>query len=297
LARAQAMEVVSALRTSFPEVDFRHRVLMTTGDRDRRTRFSVLGGDYEGAFAKQLELALLDREIDVAVHSLKDLPTRLPSGLTLAAVPAREDVHDALCGARLDELAPGARVGTGAPRRQAQLLHVRPDLRMVAMRGNLPPRLGRLRSSSPLDAVVLAVAGLRRLGLEDQITELLPIEQFPPAAGQGALAVEIREDDDEVNELVKVVDEPMTRFAVDAERALLHELHGGCTVPVGAYGRLDRGVFRLRAQVTSLDGTQQVDRELVAEKDSALAAGRALARTMLDAGAGEILEGIRPSPR
>ena len=159
LARAMVEEALRKLRATFPKTEFRHRIVTTAGDRDRRTSLSVLGGDYGGLFAKQLEVELESGGIDVAMHSLKDLPTRLPPGLVLAAIPNREDPRDALCGARMADLAVGARVGTGSPRRRSQLLHVRPDLNIVDVRGNVVPRIARLKATSSLSAIVLAAAG------------------------------------------------------------------------------------------------------------------------------------------
>lgn len=258
LARAMVEEALCKLRAAFPKTEFRHRIVTTAGDRDRRTSLSVLGGDYGGLFAKQLEVELESGAIDVAMHSLKDLPTRLPAGLVLAAIPSREDPRDALCGARLAELPSDARVGTGSPRRRAQLLHVRPDLNIVGVRGNVVPRISRLKTTSSLSAIVLAVAGLRRLGLDDEATELLPIEHFVPAPGQGAIALEAREADADVVAVLTAVDDPAARTAVTAERALLRELEGGCDLPLGAYAEITGSEVRLRGQLTSLDGETNV---------------------------------------
>jgi hydroxymethylbilane synthase len=239
----------------------------TAGDHDRRTSVSVLGGDYGGLFAKQLEVELELGGIDVAMHSLKDLPTRLPHGLVLAAIPSRGDPRDALCGARLADLALGARVGTGSPRRRSQLLHVRPDLNIVEVRGNVVPRISRLKTTSSLSAIVLAVAGLRRVGLDHEATELLPIEQFVPAAGQGAIALEAREADADVVAMLAAVDDPAARAAVTAERALLHELEGGCSLPLGGYADIVGSALRLRGQLTSLDGETNVCLERTGQAD------------------------------
>ena len=169
------------------------------------------------------------------------MPTVLPPGLILGAVPAREEMRDALCGATLADLKPGARVGTGSPRRQAQLLHLRPDLNIVPLRGNVPTRLQRLKGSDKLDAVLLAAAGLNRLGYAEYITELLPLETFPPSPSQGALGLEIRAEDAELHRQLAALNDPDAEAAVRAERALLNELHGGCSVPVGAYGLVQNG--------------------------------------------------------
>jgi hydroxymethylbilane synthase len=260
-------EALAKLRATFPKTEFRHRIVTTAGDHDRHTSLSVLGCDYGGLFAKQLEVELALGGIDVAMHSLKDLPTRLPLGLVLAAIPSRGDPRDALCGARLADLAVGARVGTGSPRRRAQLLHVRPDLNIVEVRGNVVPRISRLKATSSLSAIVLAVAGLRRVGLDHEATEVLPIEQFVPAAGQGAIALEAREADADVVALLAAVDDPAARAAVTAERALLHELEGGCSLPLGGYAEVTGSALRLRGQLTSLDGETNMCLERTGQAD------------------------------
>ena len=289
LARAMVEEALCKLRAAFPQTEFRHRVVTTAGDRDRRTSLSVLGGDYGGLFAKQLEVELESGGIDVAMHSLKDLPTRLPPGLILAAIPSREDPRDALCGARLAELALGARVGTGSPRRRSQLLHVRPDLNVVEVRGNVVPRISRLKATASLSAIVLAVAGLRRLRLDHEATELLPIEQFVPAPGQGAIVLEAREADSEVVAMLEAVDDPAARAAVTAERALLHELEGGCSLPLGAYAEIIGTELRLRGQLTSLDGKTNVSVERTGPADHPEQLALEVANAIRDSGGESIL--------
>jgi hydroxymethylbilane synthase len=296
LARTQALWIVERLQQAHPGLEVRHRIVSTQGDRDRVTSLRALGAT--GIFTKELELDLFEHKIDLAIHSLKDVPTVLPPGLILGAVPAREEIRDALCGARLADLKPGARVGTGSPRRQAQLLHLRPDLEVVPLRGNVPTRLQRLKGSDKLDAVLLAAAGLNRLGYADHIAELLPLETFPPSPSQGALGLEIREEDVELHSQLAVLNDSEAAIAVRAERALLNELHGGCSVPVGAYGLVHNGILTLRAQVTSLDGSRVVIEELtqaVTDPDHPESIGRELARRLRDAGAGDILQSIRPA--
>lgn len=273
-------------------MSLRQRVVVTSGDKDRRTELSVLGGDYGGAFVRQLEVALLNGEIDIAVHSLKDLPTQQPDGLALAGCPLRVDPRDALCGERLDELAAGARVGTGAPRRRAQLLRLRPDLEIVPIRGNVPPRLAKMRSAR-LDSVVLAMAGLERLELLDQVGEVLEVEQFPPSPGQGALGIQIREDDDLARELIATIEDEATTAEVRAERALLHALHGGCSVPIGAAGLIVGATLMLHARVTSLDGTNSVAGTIEGSPSEATKLGTRLAQRLRDDGATTILDQLR----
>jgi hydroxymethylbilane synthase len=279
---------------SCPVVTFKARSVMTDGDRDRRTPLRILGGGGGGVFTTRLEEELVAGRIDVAVHSLKDLPTASPDGLVLAVTPPRADALDALCGSALDGLRPGARVGTGSARRIAQLTAVRPDVRVVPIRGNVPSRLAQLKSG--LDAVVLAASGLRRLGLDDSITELLDASVFPPSPGQGALAVQVRAADRELLEMLNAYGDPDADAAVRAERALLGALHGGCSVPVGAYAtRLD-GVLTLTGQVTSLDGRERVTGTVTGADPEAV--GASLAALLRERGADAILDQIRePAPR
>ncbi len=233
--------------------------------------------------------------MDVVIHSLKDLPTANPPGLILLPSPGREDVRDALCGSTLAGLRKGARVGTGAARRVAQLLAVRPDLDVVPIRGNVPPRLKKIETMG-LDAVVLAAAGLRRLGLDDAIGELLPLDLFPPSPGQGALGVQVRENSVELAEILSSVGDLAVDAQIRAERALLAELHGGCSVPVGAYAETDPdGVLTLHAQVTSLDGARRVSGTLSGPVGDAEKTGAALAAELIGKGARAILDGIRVS--
>ena len=292
LARAMVAVVLNELRTAFPNTEFVHRIVTTAGDRDRRTSLSLLGGDYGGLFAKQLELELEAGGIDIAMHSLKDLPTRLPPGLVLAAIPSREDPRDALCGARLSDLPPDARVGTGSPRRRSQLLHVRPDLKIVEVRGNVVPRISRLKATSSLSAIVLAVAGLRRLALDHEATEILPIERFVPAPGQGAIALEAREEDADVVAMLAAVDDSAAHVAVTAERVLLRELEGGCSLPLGAYAEITGSDLRLRGQLTSLDGKTNVHLERTGHAEHPEQLALELANAIRSAGGDSILREI-----
>lgn len=240
-------------------------------------------------FTTQLEQELLAGRVDIAVHSLKDLPTAPPDGLVLAVTPPRADPLDALCGCALEGLRPGARVGTGSTRRVAQLKALRPDVEVVPIRGNVPPRLAKIKSG--LDAVILAASGLRRLGLDDAITELLDPALFPPSPGQGALAVQVRASDPELLEMLNAFGDPDAEAAVRAERALLGELHGGCSVPIGALAVRRDGVLSLSAQVTSLDGRERVTGTITGTDPEA--AGAALAAVLRERGAEAILDAIR----
>jgi hydroxymethylbilane synthase len=292
LAQVMVQELISHLG-SCPVVGFKARSVMTDGDKDRKTPVRALGGGEGGVFTSRLEEELLAGRVDVAVHSLKDLPTAPPDGLVLAVTPPRADPLDALCGSTLSGLRPGARVGTGSARRVAQLKALRPDLEVVPIRGNVPPRLAKLKSG--LDAVILAASGLRRLGLDDSITELLDPALFPPSPGQGALAVQVRAGDRELLEMLNAFGDPDADAAVRAERALLAQLHGGCSVPVGALAVRRDGVLSLSAQVTSLDGLKRVTGTVTGTDPEAT--GAALAAALRERGADKILDKIRePRP-
>jgi hydroxymethylbilane synthase len=278
------------LLSGCPVVTFKARSVMTDGDRDRSTPLRNLGGGAGGVFTTVLEQELLAGRVDVAVHSLKDLPTAPTDGLVLAVTPPRADPLDALCGSTLAGLRPGGRVGTGSARRIAQLRALRPDVDVVPIRGNVPPRLAQLKSG--LDAVILAAAGLRRLGLDDAITELLDPTLFPPSPGQGALAVQVRAGDRELLEMLSAFGDPGADAEVRAERALLGALHAGCSVPVGAHAASRDGVLSLSAQVTSLDGRQRVSGTVTGADPEAT--GVRLARELREHGAEAILKSLRP---
>jgi len=288
LAQVMVQELITHL-SGCPVVKFKARSVLTEGDKDRKTPVRNLGGGAGGVFTTQLEQELLAGNVDIAVHSLKDLPTAPPDGLVLAVTPPRADPLDALCGSTLEGLRPGARVGTGSARRVAQLKALRPDVEVVPIRGNVPPRLAKIKSG--LDAVVLAASGLRRLGLDDAITELLDPALFPPSPGQGALAVQVRAADRELLEMLDAFGDPDADAAVRAERALLGELHGGCSVPVGAYATRADGLLTLSAQVTSLDGQQKVAGTAVGTGPENV--GAELAAVLKDRGADAILNQIR----
>ncbi len=294
LAKAQVREYLRPLRMRFPEVSFTHRVVLEGGDRDRRSLVAEVSAVSGGsAFSSEQEAALVRGDVDVVVHSLKDLPTANPPGLMLMAPPGREDVRDALCGSTLAGLRKGARVGTGAPRRIAQLLAVRPDLEIVPIRGNVPPRLQKIKTEG-LDAVVLAVAGIRRLGLDDAIGEVLPVDLFPPSPGQGALGIQVRRDNAALREILSTVGSSDADAQVRAERALLAELHGGCSVPVGAYAEtLPDGRLRLTGQVTSLDGRRRVSGTRTGEAAAPEQSGSGAGAELVDQGARVILDQVR----
>jgi len=291
LARRQAEAVAGALRTAHPDLEVRIETYRTRGDRDRATPLARLPG--VGFFVKDLERALLDEEIDLAVHSLKDVPTRAGEDLEVAsAVPERADPRDCLLtadGLALDDLPRGATVGTGSPRRRAMLLAARPDLAMTDLRGNVETRLRKL-ADGLCDATVLAAAGLERLGAMDDRAVPLPTDVVLPAAGQGALGLEHRADDDAVRDCIAAVDHGPTRLAVVAERAVLARLGAGCRTPIGVLGRADEaGRLHLEAYLLSPDGRRRLRRSVEAEAAEAGALGRRLAEAMLADGASELV--------
>ncbi len=233
-------------------LECRIEIIQTTGDRITDVPLAKVGT--KGLFTKEIEEALLDGRIDLAVHSSKDMPTELPAGLTLAAFPVREDARDAMVGSTLEALRPGARVGSSSLRRGAQLKALRPDLDIQNIRGNVDTRLRKL-DEGQYDAILLACAGLRRLGWADRITEALAVETMCPAVGQGALAIETRADGGAGHAAASSLDDAETRRCVSAERALLGAMGGGCQVPLGAYASLvEGGRLRLQAVVVSPDG-------------------------------------------
>jgi len=270
-------------------VECRLEIIHTTGDKITDVALSKVGT--KGLFTKEIEEALLQGTIDLAVHSLKDMPTDLPAGLTLAAIPEREDPRDALVGARLADLAQHARVGTSSLRRAAQLRSVRPDLEIENIRGNVDTRLRKL-DEKQYDAIVLASAGLRRLGLENRIAELLDPGVMCPAVGQGALAVETRDDSGEAQAICKRLDHRETRIAVTAERAVLAALGGGCQVPIGAYATVEHGGIQLQAVIVSPDGTQIIELKASGAAADAAIIGRALGDQLLAEGGRQILEAV-----
>jgi len=298
LARAQSEVVAQRLR----ETSGRDVVLVevtTRGDVDRAP-LSQIGGT--GVFVTALREALLDGRVDLAVHSMKDLPTAAADGLVLAAVPPREDPRDVLVaagGAGLGDLPPGARVGTGSPRRAAQLRALGLGLDVVDVRGNVDTRVGMV-TSGRLDAVVLAAAGLRRLGREDEITDVLDVEAVLPAPAQGALALECRADDLETATACAALDDPLARSATTAERALLGALEAGCSAPVGALARTDGGEgggeLVLHAVAASLDGSRVLRRSARGDDGDPLALGRRLAAELLAEGAADLVDVGPASP-
>jgi hydroxymethylbilane synthase len=287
LALWQAHHIQSRLREMGTET--RIEVITTSGDRFQSGPLKEIGN--KGLFTKEIEEALLDGRVDLAVHSLKDMPTDLPDGLQITATPEREDPRDAMIGGKLAELPPGARVGTGSLRRIAQVYAARPDLIVEPVRGNVDTRLRKL-DEGQFNAIILAAAGLRRLGWAERITEYLPVEVMCPAVGQGSLAIETRTDGGPAQLAVAQLDHADTRAAISAERAVLSVLGGGCQVPVGAHATVQGNRLRLIAVVSSPDGTTLVRREVEGTVTTAHGMGQVLGRELLASGAREILAAV-----
>jgi hydroxymethylbilane synthase len=264
----------------------RIEIIKTTGDKITDVPLAKVGT--KGLFTKEIEEALLDGRADLAVHSLKDLPTELPEGLTLAAIPSREDPRDALVGKKLADLPRGAKVGTSSLRRSAQLRSLRPDLQIESVRGNVDTRLRKL-DEGQYDTILLAAAGLKRLGWANRIAEILGPDQMCPAVGQGALAIETRPES-EAFFACGALDDSATHWAVVAERAVLGALGGGCQVPIGAYARVERGRLRLMGLVAAPDGSEIIRAQSEGAMGDALKLGQAMGADLLERGARRILE-------
>jgi len=294
LALWQTRQVADRLQAASPGLEVQIRIIRTRGDAVADRPLSQVGG--KGLFVTEIEDALAAGEIDLAVHSLKDMPTEQPEGLVLGAILERADARDALVvrggAGDLWSLPAGARVGTSSLRRQAQLLAARPDLQTLDLRGNVDTRLRKLREGR-YDAIVLAGAGLERLGLAGAISQILPLDVVLPAVGQGALCVEVRAGDAATRGLVAALDHAATRRAAGAERALLRRLEGGCQVPVGAYARPEGGELVLQGLVAAPDGTRLVRDEIRGPAAGAEELGTDLAGRLLAAGGAAILEELR----
>ena len=288
LALWQANYVRDALLARNPGLDVELLTMTTQGDKILDTPLAKVGG--KGLFVKELELGMLEGRADLAVHSMKDVPVEFPDGLGLAAILPREDPRDALISNRfssIDELPRGARVGTSSLRRQCQLNARRPDLEILDLRGNVNTRLKKL-DDGEYDAILLAAAGVKRMGWEERITELLEPEQFIPAIGQGAIGIEIRLDDERVRGLVGELNDQQTAIRITAERALNEALQGGCQVPIAGYSEISHGVILLRALVGRPDGSELVQGVISGKPEDAAELGQVLADDLLSRGAREI---------
>ena len=316
LALTQTKFIQAEIRRVAPEIETRIEIIKTSADKDAVTSLRVSGG--AGVFVKELEYALSRGEIDLAVHSMKDVPTAIADGLRIAAVPEREDARDALIfnyelritnyelpvaefpldvlggpiSSAIWRLPAGARVGTGSFRRQAQLLALRPDLRILDIRGNVDTRIRKMESGE-YDAVALATAGLRRLGLQNRISYTLSYDEMLPAPGQGALAIEVRANDVFTNEIAGKLDHPHTALAVAAEREFLERLGGGCNVPIAVYARVVNGALEIDALAASPDGKRVVRDKAFGDPEKNADICAVLAERILDAGGREILREFR----
>jgi hydroxymethylbilane synthase len=292
LALKQSEWVKAQLEARYHDIGVALVKIKTTGDKILDSPLSKIGG--KGLFVKEIEDALLERRVDLAVHSMKDVPAELPGNLYLSTYPEREDPSDALISVDdlpLDRLPQHARVGTSSLRRGAQLLHMRPDLELVPLRGNVDTRLRKVESGE-LHAVILACAGLKRLGLADRISQVIPQDRLLPAVGQGALGLEIRRDDAGLADILSFLDHGPTRMTVSAERAFLKKLEGGCQVPIAGFARLEGDRLSFKGMVAELDGTRLFREETDGPKDQAEAIGIACARNLLASGADKVLEKI-----
>lgn len=299
LAQTQTGHVIERLRQLSIQhgiaCEFETKTIVTKGDKILDVTLSKVGG--KGLFVKEIENALLEQEIDIAVHSMKDMPFELPDGLVIGAIPAREDMRDVLIsrnGLKLEELPKGALVGTSSLRREAQLRRLRPDLRIEPLRGNIDTRLRKLETEG-FDAIVLAAAGLIRMGWQDRITQYLDAENFIPAVGQGALSIECRANDTFILELLELYQDEETALAVKAERAFLGTIEGSCQIPIGAFAKRVRNGEQEEMMLVGIVGSPDGDRFMRLRKqgNDPIALGKALATEMLDNGADEILRALR----
>ena len=292
LAIAQAQWVKSRITENYPDITVNVITITTKGDRIINKPLSTIGG--KGLFVKEIETSLMKGDIDVAVHSLKDVPAELPDALCIGIFPEREDPHDVMLSKdniQLKDLPKGSCIGTSSLRRAAQILHHRSDLKIVPLRGNLDTRIRKLHSTD-IQAIVVAAAGLKRIGLGDTITQPLSFDYMVPAIGQGALGLEFRIDDEKTLDRLRFLDHYTTRVAVEAERSFLMELQGGCQVPIAGFAQLKDASLVLDGLVADLDGDTIVRDTVIGLPENAKELGARLANMLLDKGAGKILKKI-----
>jgi len=292
LALFQANWVKDQLIHAHPHLKVSLVKIKTTGDKIQDAPLAKIGG--KGLFVKEIEEALLQKRIDLAVHSIKDVPTQFPEGLHLSVITKREDPRDVFIsreGKTLRELPQGAKIGTSSLRRQAQLLHYRSDLELVPLRGNLDTRLKKLETMN-LDGIVLALAGVKRLGLEEKVTEIISSDISLPAIGQGALGIETRQDDREIEEQIRFLNDRDSWIAVSAERSFLKKLEGGCQVPIAAFARTAGAILRIDGLVGTIDGKRILRERVEGRAEEAELLGTKLADILLSKGAKEILDEV-----
>jgi len=293
LALWQANYVLETLKKHFPETSFERIIIKTEGDQDQKSSLTQIGG--QGVFTKEIENALLSNKIDIAVHSLKDLPSKMPDGLILGAVPERGPVEDVLVthkGISLDQLPQGAKVATGSIRRRSQLLKIRPDLQITDLRGNIDTRLKKLKSQN-LDAIIMAKAAIIRLDLDNVKYQDFNPEDMIPGVGQGAVGIQVREDDEEVVIIVNSMKHEPTFQAVIAERALLNTLDSGCQFPIGGYATVNNDQLHISGFVGDENGTYTIVDHYQADPKEAEMAGKSLALKLIDRGALTLLEAFK----
>jgi hydroxymethylbilane synthase len=292
LALWQANWVQSELLKAHPSISVQITIIKTKGDKILDVPLAKVGG--KGLFVKEIEDALLEGKIDLAVHSMKDMPADLPQGLTIGAIPQRENPQDVLVSKKgcLADLPQGARIGTSSLRRASQILYVRPDICIIPLRGNLDTRLRKL-DAGDMDAIVLAAAGIRRLGLKHRITEYLDSDVMLPAAGQGALCIEVRTGDESTYALVRELDHAETRTVVLGERTFLHRLGGSCQVPIAAHGRIEDDYYKLSGLVAEPDGSQLYRAEHKGSRELSGNIGIQLAEKLMDQGVMAIIEKLQ----
>ena len=299
LALAQTRGIASALEKANPGASFEIACIKTQGDRSGAAGTPFDAG--VGVFVREIERALVEGEIDLAVHSLKDVPTGLATGTVVAAVPERADPRDVLVlreGPSLEDIPPGGRIGTSSARRRAQILRARPDLETVPIRGNVDTRLRKVaEGENGLSAIVLAAAGLARLGLLDRATEHLPLDRFPPSAGQGAIAVQVRADDTKTCGIVEQLDDRDSRAACEAERSVIAALGAGCKAPVGAYARVDGDTLSLLGAVYSEDGSDEIRARASGPVEDAREIGARLAERLGHEGARDLVAAAKEQVR
>ncbi len=296
LALWQANHVKDLLLVKFPELQIEIEVIKTTGDALLSSPLSEIGG--KGVFVKEIEEALLSDRVDIAVHSMKDVPSVLPEGLEISAVAKRHDPRDALIsknGLSLKNLLQDSRVGTGSLRRASQLYHNYPELRIVSIRGNVDTRIRKLKEGDEYDAIVLAVAGLERMGLGGEITEIIPTDTMLPAPGQGIVAIECRSNDVSTKMILAEINHLETEIQAVSERAFLHRLGGDCNVPAGCYATLDDDLLNVRAVISSPDGEVLIKKNVVGSRDEAKLLGKSVADKIIDDGGRKILQDLADS--
>jgi hydroxymethylbilane synthase len=293
LALWQANWIKGQLEKQYPDIPVEIVIIKTSGDKIQDVPLAKIGG--KGLFVKEIEEALLRKDIDFAVHSMKDMPIKFPYALCIASVTKRENPFDALISKnniKLDELPKGAKVGTGSLRRISQLLHYRPDLDLIPLRGNLDTRIKKLKTEG-LDAIILAAAGLIRMGWEDKISEIIDPEILLPAMGQGAVGIEARKSDVDNQILLADLDDENTHLALDAERAIVTQLEGGCNVPIGAFATIEADEITVQGLVASLDGKILHKQVIKGNKVQAVKLGKELGEALIDMGGGEIMNKIK----